>query len=93
MNPVPFILLAISLPLLLGGCGEKLDKAPVNTNLKYEIKDDEVTIIDCDKKASGELTIPASIEGNPVTSIGERAFYYCEGLTSLTIPDGVTSIS
>jgi antitoxin component YwqK of YwqJK toxin-antitoxin module len=23
MNPVPFILLAISLPLLLGGCGEK----------------------------------------------------------------------
>ena len=29
MNPVPFILLAISLPLLLGGCGEKLDKAIV----------------------------------------------------------------
>ena len=24
MNPVPFILLAISLPLLLGGCGEKV---------------------------------------------------------------------
>ena len=23
MNPVPFILLAISLPLLLGGCGEE----------------------------------------------------------------------
>jgi antitoxin component YwqK of YwqJK toxin-antitoxin module len=23
MNPLPFILLAISLPLLLGGCGEK----------------------------------------------------------------------
>ena len=25
MNPVPFILLVISLPLLLGGCGEKID--------------------------------------------------------------------
>ena len=24
MNPLPFILLAISLPLLLGGCGEKV---------------------------------------------------------------------
>ena len=27
-----------------------------------------------------------------VTSIGEKAFYYCTGLTSVTIPDGVTSI-
>ena len=29
MNPVPFILLAISLPLLLGGCGEKTTVEPV----------------------------------------------------------------
>jgi len=29
MNPVPFILLAISLPLLLGGCGEKATVEPV----------------------------------------------------------------
>ena len=27
-----------------------------------------------------------------VTSIGNRAFYGCSGLTSVTIPDGVTSI-
>ena len=27
-----------------------------------------------------------------VTNIGERAFYYCSGLTSLTIPNSVTSI-
>jgi hypothetical protein len=27
-----------------------------------------------------------------VTSIGEGAFYYCDGLKSVTIPDGVTSI-
>ena len=30
MNPVPFILLAISLPLLLGGCGEKAKLESVN---------------------------------------------------------------
>ena len=29
---------------------------------------------------------------NSVTSIGERAFYYCDGLTSITIPNSVTSI-
>ena len=28
MNPLPFILLAISLPLLLGGCGNKVVKEP-----------------------------------------------------------------
>ena len=29
---------------------------------------------------------------NSVTSIGERAFYYCSSLTSITIPNSVTSI-
>ena len=32
------------------------------------------------------------ILGDNVTSIGERAFYYCTGLTSITIPSSVTSI-
>ena len=30
--------------------------------------------------------------GNDVTIIGEEIFYYCTGLTSITIPDSVTSI-
>ena len=64
----------------------------VNPNLKYEIKDDEVIITGCDKKASGELTIPASIEGNPVTSIAREAFFQCVDLTSITVGNSVTSI-
>ena len=47
-------------------------------------------------KYSGEVVIPESVEHEgtaySVTSIGERAFWYCSGLTSVTIPNSVTSI-
>jgi len=45
---------------------------------------------------SGAVAIPASVKYNgttySVTSIGERAFYDCSGLTSVTIPASVASI-
>jgi hypothetical protein len=37
------------------------------------------------------VNIPPSIDGIPVTAIGQRAFFYCR-LTSITIPAGVTAI-
>jgi len=43
-----------------------------------------VPITDCDTAASGELVIPDTIEGNPVTSIGRFAFFHCHSLTSIT---------
>jgi hypothetical protein len=40
----------------------------------------------------GAVTIPGTINGLPVTSIGQGAFWACSSMTSLTIPDSVTSI-
>ena len=53
-------------------------------------------VFDCDESKSGDLIIPSTISYNgttySVTSIGDRAFYYCSGLTSVAIPNSVTSI-
>ena len=40
----------------------------------------------------GAVTIPAIIDGFPVTGIGFKAFSECGSLTNVTIPDSVTSI-
>ncbi len=41
---------------------------------------------------NGAISIPASLGGYPVTSIGNYTFSSCRNLTSVTIPDSVTSI-
>ena len=40
----------------------------------------------------GNVSIPSTLGGVKVTSIGKHAFRECRGLTSVTIPEGVTSI-
>ncbi|MDB4801764.1 leucine-rich repeat domain-containing protein [Akkermansiaceae bacterium] len=69
--------------------GLTLEVIPV---LSWITNNEEVTITGCDTAATGELVIPDTIEGNPVTSIGASAFRDCTSLTRITIPDGVTSI-
>ncbi|SHJ09485.1 Leucine rich repeat-containing protein [Rubritalea squalenifaciens DSM 18772] len=61
--------------------------------LTYELVDDtSVTITLCERNVSGPVTIPADIEGLPVTTIGYQAFDRCTQLTSVIIPEGVTTI-
>ena len=38
-------------------------------DLYYEIEGGEATVTDCDKNISGEIAIPDTINGYPVTSI------------------------
>ena len=70
----------------------KQSHANVLNDLTYEITDGAVTIFRCRNSASGELVIPDTIEGYPVTTIRTNAFVDCTKLTSITIPESVTSI-
>lgn len=46
----------------------------------------------CNGSATGELVIPATYNGKPVTHISDEAFAFCSGLTSIVIPDSVMYI-
>ncbi len=58
----------------------------------YEVIDDEVTITDYPTYRGGHAEIPAEIDGDPVTAIGNSAFRDCSAMTSVTIPSSVASI-
>lgn len=57
-----------------------------------ENDDGTVSIVDADVGLGGDIVIPSEIEGKKVTCIGNKAFYYNEKITSVTIPSTVTEI-
>ncbi len=60
--------------------------------LSYSKYGNKIKISGCDKKASGNLIIPDTIDGLPVTTISEYAFKDCTNLTNVTVPNSVTEI-
>ena len=89
-------LLAILLAcLLMIPCGLALAEdaeALTSGDFEYTLNaDGSVTITEYSGEAES-LTIPAELDGHPVTAIGDIAFFRCEALTGVTIPDSVTSI-
>lgn len=60
--------------------------------LEYSISNDEVTITGIGTCSDALLMIPATIGGQPVVAIGDKAFSECKIFESVVIPDGVISI-
>ena len=58
----------------------------------YIVNNDEVEIISPSDYPYGDLVIPSSLGGYPVTRIGDSAFNNCRSITSITIPDSVITI-
>ena len=82
---------ALQLLLAAAGC-DVTDE----TGIKWEyiVHGDEVTISKCilPNGVSCDVEIPADLDGEPVTSIGDRAFEKCGSMRSVTIPDSVRII-
>ena len=87
-----FLLLAVflSLPML----AVEVEIGGIYYELVAKTKQATVISKSRGKKYSGDIVIPESVKYSgitcSVTSIGEGAFSYCEGLTSVTIPNSVT---
>lgn len=64
----------------------------VDGNYTYAIANGEATITDVEDSISGDITIPTTLGGCPVTCIGDNSFDFCRNLKSLKIPDSVTRI-
>ena len=58
----------------------------------FDVIAETIKITDYPDTETGEITIPGTIVGKPVTRIGEAAFYHCDGLTRITLPENLTQI-
>lgn len=58
----------------------------------YWVSNGQATITDCNTDINGDVVIPSTLGGYPVTSIDRYAFSNCWLLDSITIPNNITSI-
>ncbi len=66
--------------------------AQTSGDYRYSVLDNGTVEITDYNGADAKLTLPSTLGGRKVTSIGAHAFMSCKSLTSVTIPKGVTDI-
>ena len=58
-----------------------------------ELEDGTIEITTFVSSTSTDIKLPSTIDGKPVTSIGDEAFRFCSNLTNIVLPDSVTEIN
>lgn len=87
------VAMVIACMFALGGCNNAGSVNTANDVLRYMLNEDEKSYYVSGVAGSPkEVSIAKEYNGLPVTDIGERAFFYCRGLTKIIIPDSVTRI-
>ena len=90
---IKLVVLFLSL-LIVAATVASICIAACGVGLVFALNDERTAYIVADMDSSGAdaVTIPATYNGLPVTSIGDRAFEGCSSLTSVTIGSNVASI-
>ena len=86
------ICLAAALFLCLPACIARAGEVKTQWSYQYEIRDDGTVKILTYRGTDTHLKIPDTLDGCPVTAIGDGAFQIRQKLTSVTVPEGVVSI-
>lgn len=79
-------------PLLSGSFSFTASAAETEGYYTYVISENQAIIADCDSSVSGDIIIPSTLGGYPVTGIASSAFKKCVGITGVVIPDSVIYI-
>ena len=87
------LVILLTMSLLLSCCAVIYLQAAaaVEGDYSYTVADGKATITGY-YGPGGDVIIPTTLGGYPVTTIGEYAFSYCPSLTTVGIPDTVTAI-
>lgn len=87
---------AIILSLALIICAVPMRAVTVNAaacgDWEYIVLSGDTAEIKAYKGSGGDVTIPSTIDDYTITGIGSYAFFDCDSLKSITIPNSVTSI-
>lgn len=88
---IALILLCTSLPLTAVSVAAESRVVEVGS-LVFTIYEDNTAYLDYCKGATGEVNVPATVEGCPVVCIKNRVFIGNAGITHLYFPDSVTFV-
>lgn len=84
--------LALYFLIPLGSGGPGSADSPIKTDGPFELVDGELTFYEHLYTGGSELIVPRTIGGEKVTAIADYAFYGCEDIMTVILPDTVEFI-